>query len=177
MSRTLIPLAISDISAFARSLHSQLSAQESLPGHLSLLNMLARAAGYRNFQSLRALSAPAPATAPPQAPPPDLEPVHRAARFFDAQGRLISWPAKASLQTLCLWGLWSKLTPAESWSEPKLNAWLRAHHLFGDHAILRRELCDQEFIARTPDGRQYHRVERPPSPQALLLIRALARGE
>jgi len=175
MSRTLIPLAISDISAFARSLRTQLSAEESLPGHLSLLNMLARAAGYRNFQALRALSTPGPEPAEPAAPPPDLEPVHRAARFFDAQGRIVSWPAKASLQTLCLWGLWSMLAPAESWTEAQLNSWLRAHHLFGDHAILRRELCDQEFIARTADGRQYRRVERPPSPQALALIRAIAK--
>jgi hypothetical protein len=40
--------------------------------------------------------------------------------------------------------------------------------------LLRRELCDHDLLTRTADGRQYRRVERPPSPEALALIRHLA---
>ena len=177
MSRTFIPLAIGDISAFARSLHSQLSASEGLPGHLALLNMLARAAGYRNFQSLRALNAgsvPAVAAEPAQEAV-NLLAVRRAARYFDSQGRLATWPAKAGVQTLCLWGIWSQLPAASSWTEGELNNLLRGWHLFGDHAILRRSLCDQEFVSRSTDGRQYRRIERRPTTEALALIAAVTR--
>lgn len=55
MSRTLIPLSVSDTSSFAKSLRTQLSEHESIPSHLELLNMLARAAGHGNSQNLRAL--------------------------------------------------------------------------------------------------------------------------
>jgi hypothetical protein len=54
MSRTPLPLHAEDISAFARSLGGQLKSCEAAPGHLQLMNMLARSAGYRNFQHLRA---------------------------------------------------------------------------------------------------------------------------
>lgn len=177
MSRSLIPLAIGDISAFARSLHSQLSASDGLPGHLALLNMLARAAGYRNFQSLSAANAgsvPA-AAAEPAREAVNLPQVRRAARYFDPQGRLATWPAKSGVQTLCLWGIWSQLPAATSWTEGELNSLLRGLHLFGDHAVLRRSLCDQGFVSRSTDGRQYRRIERRPSGEALALIAAATR--
>lgn len=51
MTRTAISLRIPDLSDFARSLAREF---EDPPGHLTLLNKLARAAGFRNFQHLRA---------------------------------------------------------------------------------------------------------------------------
>jgi hypothetical protein len=86
----------------------------------------------------------------------------------------MSWPAKSMLKELCLWVLWSKLPPRLSLMESELNMAIRANHLFGDHALLRRELCDRALLTRTPDGREYRRVERRPSPEAIAVIRQLA---
>lgn len=56
--RQLLPLQVDDLSAFAKHLRQQWQAhqqsQPELPGHLQMLNMLARAAGHRNVQSLKA---------------------------------------------------------------------------------------------------------------------------
>jgi hypothetical protein len=64
MPRRPLPLAAADLSAFARSLRRQLGehleTHRDLPGHVALLNMLARAAGHRNLQSLHAAAAAAP---------------------------------------------------------------------------------------------------------------------
>ncbi len=178
MSKTLIPFSACDISALARALRNQLAECDHTPGHLELLNMLARSTGHRNFQSLRAqaiahehLETPKPA-----AEPVDFTKVQRLARYFDAQGRLSSWPAKSSLQTVCLWILWSKLPPRLTLTENELNQQIRANHLFGDHALLRRELCNHGLVTRTADGREYRRVERQPSAEALALIRYLSSG-
>jgi hypothetical protein len=100
--------------------------------------------------------------------------IQKLLRYFDAQGRLSSWPAKSSLQAICLWILWSKLPPRLTLTENELNQQIRANHLFGDHALLRRELCNHDLLTRTADGREYRRVERQPSPEALALIRQLA---
>lgn len=176
MSKTCIPFSSGDISALARSLRDQLSRIDHQPGHLELLNMLARAIGHRNFQSLRAQAVAHDRieTSLPAPEPVDFVKVQRVARYFDAQERLASWPAKPSLQTACLWVLWSKIPPGQQLTEQELNQRIRANHLFGDHALLRRELCDHELLARTTDGRQYRRVERPPSAEGLALIRHLA---
>lgn len=138
--------------------------------------MLARAAGHRNFQSFRAQAAAENVLQQPHpAPEPvDYVRVKRLAGHFDAEGRLATWPAKSSSQEVCLWALWSKLPPRETWTEEQLNTLLRKHHLFGDHALLRRELCDQGLVARTPDGKQYRRVERQPPAVTVALIRHLA---
>ncbi len=176
MSRTLIPFSTCDISALARTLGSQLAECDHTPGHVELLNMLARSTGHRNFQSLRAqaiaherLDAPKPLPEPV-----DFAQIQRLARYFDAQGRLSSWPAKSSLQAVCLWIFWSKLPPRQSLTENELNQQIRANHLFGDHALLRRELCNHGLLTRTADGREYRRVERQPPVEALTLIRHLA---
>ena len=54
MPRETIPLSIDDLSRFARTLAGELG--DAAPSHLSLMNMLARAAGFRNYQHLRAES-------------------------------------------------------------------------------------------------------------------------
>ncbi len=175
MSRICIPFATGDISTLARSLRDQMNGNGRVPSHLELLNMLARAAGYRNYQSFRAQNAASGHVEPPPAPEPvDMALIQRAAHCFDAQGRLARWPGKPGIQELCLWGLWSRLPARKALSEEELNRHLRAGHLFGDHALLRRELCDRQLVARTPDGRQYLRIERRPSAGALSLVRQLA---
>ena len=176
MSRTYIPFSTGDISSLARSLKEQLAASDRQPGHVELLNMLARAIGHRNFQSLRAQQAARDRLEARESRPEpvDLVQVQRLARYFDRQGRLSSWPARSGLQAACLWVLWSKLPPGHTFTEDELNRQIRANHLFGDHALLRRELCDLGLLSRTADGRQYRRVERKPPRESLALIRHLA---
>lgn len=176
MSRTCIPFSAGDISVLARALRDQITHCDHTPGHLELLNMLARSTGHRNFQSLRAQAAARHQFHRPQpAPDPiDYVVVRQLARHFDAQGRLASWPAKPRLKELCLWVLWSKVPPRRSLTEDQLNAQIAARHLFGDYALLRRELCDHGLLTRTPDGREYRRVERRPPPEAIAFIRQSA---
>ncbi len=179
MSRTVLPFSAPDMSALARSLHAELAKREGIPGHLELLNMLARAAGFRNFQHFRAQAAAReavenPAPPPPPAPEVDFAKVQRIARYFDAAGRLIRWPGKHSHREPCLWVLWSRLPAGGTLDERAISELLGTWHLFEDHALLRRELVDYGLATRTPDGREYRRLERQPPPEALALIRHLA---
>jgi hypothetical protein len=181
MSRTPLPLHAEDISAFARSLGGQLKACESAPGHLQLLNMLARSAGFRNFQHLRADAMPPiqPATiaAPPQpAAEVSEQRLRRLVRLFDAEGRLARWPSKRGMECACLWVVWSRVEPRRVYGERELNERLAAVHTFGDAALLRRGMCDMGLMTRTRDGREYRRVEAKPAAEALALMERLRGG-
>ena len=175
MSRTLLLFHSDDISALARSLKTQLSACESQPSHLELLNMLVRAIGYRNFQHYRAqLASQTPLESHTPAPEPaDFVRVKRLLRMFDTEGKLVRWPSKRSQQELCLWVIWAKLPAQRVLNEKEVNLLLNENHLFGDHALLRRWLCDYGMMSRTRDGREYRRVEKRPPPEALELISQL----
>ena len=178
MSRTVLPFSVADITALAKSLRGQLAQTETVPGHLSLLNMLVRAAGYRNFQHFRAEAlvrlAPEPPVAvepePPVAAVMDARTLAKLSRYFDASGRLLRWPSKSSHHLPCLWTLWAQVPPKQVFDEYAITQWLAERSLFGDPVLLRRELCDQGLMTRTRDGREYRRVERQPSPEGLALM-------
>jgi hypothetical protein len=145
--------------------------------------MLARCAGWRNFQHLRAESRPeqpAPAAptlaAPEPAPQADPALLKRLRRYFDQDGRLVRWPGKFSHRLPCLWAIWARIPAGRDLAEPEVNRLVAGLHLFGDHALLRRELCDRGLVQRTPDGRRYRRLERRPPPEALALIGQLGRA-
>ncbi|MCE1236528.1 MAG: DUF2087 domain-containing protein [Hyphomicrobiales bacterium] len=176
MSRTPLPFAVDDVSAFARALAGELADHPDRPGHVDLLNMLARAGGHRNWQHFRAateamarLERPAPRPVPV-----DTARLTRIVRYFDETGRLIRWPGKASHRPDCLWVMWSRLPARAVLHEREINARLAEEHRFGDHALLRRELVDGGWMTRTPDGREYRRLEKAPPPEAVALIRLLA---
>ena len=177
MSKTLLPLHVGDISAFARSLGSQLADCGRTPGHVELLNMLARSSGHKNFQHLRANAMQAMASAPPTpAPEPvDQARLKRLARLFDPEGQLLRWPGKRGMEASCLWVLWSRIPARQSFTEAQLNDLLNTLHRFGDHALLRRGLIDCGLMTRTPDGREYRRVELKPTAEALALLERLGR--
>ncbi|MCD4504629.1 DUF2087 domain-containing protein [Chromobacterium piscinae] len=156
MSRTVYPFYSSDISSLARSLKRQWMAEAEAPGHLQILNMLARAAGFQNFQHLRA-EHDRPLPAEPQTVSNE---ARRLLRHFDAVGRLARWPKKFSEQRACLWALWSGLPRGEEWDEPGANAAIRALEAFGDHVLIRRELVEGGWIGRTDDCRRYWLIER-----------------
>lgn len=176
MSRTPLPFAVTDLSAFARALAGELATHDGRPGHVELLNMLARAGGFRNYQHLHAQTETLDglATPPPAAVPIDTARLTRVARYFDDAGRLARWPGKAGHRPDCLWVLWSHLPARASMHEREVNARLAERHLFGDHALLRRELVDGGWMTRTYDGRDYRRVEKAPPAEAIALIRLLA---
>lgn len=196
MPRIPIAMTIPDLSAFARALHRDLALAEAKPGHLGLLNMLARAAGYGNFQHLRAarmalpqpmlpqpmLSQPMlPQPVPPQPVPPqpaalpaiDAKLTEAALRAFDAQGRMARWPARTTVQRLCLWVLWAQIPSRRLLDEPAVNAVIDGWHTFGDRAILRRSLIEHGLARRSPDGREYRRTEIAPPPEVQALIRLI----
>lgn len=166
MSRTLYPFYCSDISALARALKQQWQQESAPPSHLSILNMLARAAGFQNFQHWRAeCERPTPPEASAE--------TTRLLRHYDAEGRLTRWPKKFSEQRLCLWALWAALPRGRQWSEPEVNALLRAEEVFGDHVLLRRELVEQGLLGRTPDCRRYWLIENEAPAEAGGLIEPL----
>lgn len=178
MPRTETPLHAPDISAFAKTLARELKTAHDtlhrLPGHVELLNMLARASGHRNFQSLKARPpTPPPAASAPATPASLSDTAQRALRQFDAQGRLTRWPIKYSVQRLMLWGLWMRFDGKRRYSEREVNEVLKAWHLFGDHCTLRRELVEMKMLERSDGGAEYRKLPRRPDAEAMALMRAL----
>jgi hypothetical protein len=176
MPRHTVPLHADDISSFAKALGRQLSAAHERragpPSHVELLNMLARAAGQRNFQSLR-VQPPARASIAAAAPVP-LGPIAmKALRHYDDNGRLARWPIKYSVQRMMLWGLWMRFDSRRRYSEREVNELLNAWHLFGDHCTLRRELVNMRLLERESDGSEYRKVRARPDAETMALLRAL----
>ena len=174
MSKEAIPLVVEDISGFSRALTQQLSWSQETPSHLALMNMLARAAGFRNFQHLRAAhTASKKFDHQPEPTLVDHKAVEKALARFDEDGRMISWPTKRKIQTLCLWTMWSELPAGTLMHERDVNGVLNLQHLFDDPALLRRSLFSEGMITRNTDGSDYARVEQAPPPEARALIRAV----
>ena len=178
MSKSVFPYFANDISALARSLKSQLADCDHTPGHLELLNMLARAVGSRNFQHFRAQSIAERKLLRGGEPvrPVDYVELQRLSRYFDVNRRWVRWPTKFSHREPCLWVLWSQLPPGTTLSEREINELLLANHCFEDPALLRREMAERKMVTRTRDGREYRRVERKPPETALALIRLVSRN-
>lgn len=178
MSREALPVVVPDLSAFARALGRQLLARGAAepPGHVELLNLIARAAGHRNVQALRAAALPprpaqvAPEDWPP--PAPLTEAARKALGHFDSRGRLVRWPTKFSVQALAMWLLWTRFDGRRVYSEREVNDVLKAANAFGDHATLRRELVNHRLLARKPDCSEYRKLPARPDAEAQALIRA-----
>jgi hypothetical protein len=175
MTRLALPFHVPDIALLARQLERQLAQSPEKPGHLALLNMLARGAGFANYQAFRA-SALAGTRLTETGAMPDMTRVAQARRYFDAQGRMTSWPAKTNLQYLCLWVIWAHFPKGVVMSERQASALINQWHLFGDAAIIRRTMWERKMISRTEDGRNYCRVEQAPEPEAKALIKAVLGG-
>jgi hypothetical protein len=173
MTRVTVSLPVPDISTFAKALKRDWPSEP--PGHLSLLNHLARAAGFGNIQHLRASQL---AEARGEAPKPvvDHALVERLLRHFDKAGRLLRWPSRTSVQWQVVWVLWSHLPSGEAMTERGVSQRLNDWHLFGDAAILRRTMVEIGLLTRNPDATDYRRVERAPPPEIQTLIRRLRRG-
>lgn len=176
MTRTAVPLRVDDLSPFAKTLRHSLAQHEGVPSHVELLNLLAKAAGFANYQHLRANAGTAGrlAAATEPSPPADLAQVERVARYFDDQGVLMSWPARFNLQTLSQWVFWSRVPADTAFTEREISELIRHWHDFGDHALIRRAMVDARMLERTVDGREYRRIERAPPPELKPLLAHLA---
>lgn len=170
MSRQIHSLTIADLSAFAKSLREQIVKFDEKPGHVDMLNMLSRSAGFRNYQHFKAASAVAPPL-----DPVDLTLVEKVGRHFDADGVLMRWPARNGQQPLCLWALWARMEPGRDYSDRENTDLLNAWASFGDHALLRRSMVDMGYVTRTPDGRTYRRIEQKPPAELSALLRRIMR--
>lgn len=170
MSSQPIPLVIEDVSQFARALRKLWP--EEPPGHANMLGLVAKAAGYRNHQTLKADLG----IAPPEAPLSDLEQrrLRDALRVFDLAGHMTRWPQKTMVQGLCLAAFWAALPARRHLEESEVNACIKTGEVFGDHVLIRRALIEHNMVTRDIDGRNYRRVERRPSPLERLLIRAIS---
>ncbi len=181
MSRELIALSVADASAFSKSLHTQLhtqfAAKQSLPGHVELLNMLSRAAGFRNFQTLKAARlAPAvlPSKSTPQAPTstPLTDTARKALGQFDAQGRLVRLPVKYSVQQMVMWALWLHIPARRVMHEREVNEILKQWNTFGDHVTPRREMINMKLMSRNDDCSDYRKLQARPSAEVAAFLKA-----
>jgi hypothetical protein len=180
MTRTVTPLSVPDLSNFARALGRSLRAFEAergaLPAHQSLLNLIARAAGHRNLQSLQAGATPLPRLRPAAEDRPPPEPLTSNARKaltqFDERGRLVRMPSKRSVRHLTLWVLWMQFDGRRVYSEREVNELLKACHTYGDHVTLRRELIDNQLLTRRRDGAEYQKLPARPDAEAHALMTA-----
>lgn len=78
--------------------------------------------------------------------------------YIDQEGKVKIWPSKRKHKLLVLDYLSSKFDLGAYYSEKEINEILNKYHLFGDHAILRRELFNAGYIDRTNDCSKYWRV-------------------
>jgi hypothetical protein len=169
MSRQYLPLQTGDLSDFARGLARQLG--DASPSHLSLMNMLARSAGFRNVQHLRACrAAERRLEKRVEQTPTDHRLVERALHQFDPYGRLVQWPSRQSVQTLALWALWAALPAGALVREQDINKVILQEHCFADPATLRRTMISAGLLTRKTDGTEYRRIEREPPSEAIELI-------
>jgi hypothetical protein len=166
MPREIRALTITDISTFTKILRKDLVERQQIPSHAAMLTLISKAAGYDNYQHLKA-------TKP--TPNPTSKRFERAMRVFDDTGTMVRWPKKTAVQALCLWPFWATLPAKSDLSEKAVNDHLNARHSFGDHALLRRSLVDHKLVRRTPDGKVYRRIEKAPPPEALAFIATLQR--
>jgi hypothetical protein len=216
MTRTAVPYSAPDLSALARLLERALLDHQTthgrLPGHVEMMNLLARGAGKRNVQEFQAdrasaarmarMAAIAPAEAPaatsevgsdlwfdaPELLDPVTTPVaatkleltERAAKTlkcFDYSGRLARWPLKLSQQRLALWILWMRFDARRVYTEDEVNRVLKAWHVYGDHATLRRELINHQLMTRKSDCSEYRKLVQWPDDEVQGLVRALRKRQ
>jgi hypothetical protein len=80
------------------------------------------------------------------------------ARFLDENGRITAYPAKNRAKHLVLSYLAEKFNNRTHYTEKEVNDVISLWHTFGDFFLLRRELIDNEFLARTSSGSKYWKV-------------------
>jgi hypothetical protein len=75
--------------------------------------------------------------------------------FVDAEGRLQQWPSRQKIQRMAAALLALRFEPGRDYTETEVNMLLMDGHTFADWALLRRRLCDWQFLARESDCSRY----------------------
>jgi len=179
--RDRVPLHSDDLSQFAKTLRQQLAEHLSrsageAPSHVQMLNMLARAAGHRSVQALRAQALLKPSAPPPaaaDAPPTLSAHAAKALTQFDEHGRLSRWPYKFAVQRLAMWGLWLRFDSGRTYTEREVNDILKAWTTYGDHVTPRRELVEMGLLGRKDDCSAYWKQPQRPADDVRALLQAL----
>jgi hypothetical protein len=181
MSRIPLSFVVPDASQFARALgHSLKSRHEAgspPPGHVELLNLVARALGHRNLQSLQAARPPSLPEAPLAAEDRPAAPLlsanaRKTLLQFDSRGRLLRWPNKFSVQKLAMWVLWTLFDGRRLYTEAEVNQILKAANAFGDHVTLRRELINHRLMTRKSDCSEYRKLPARPDDEVRTMLGA-----
>ena len=84
-------------------------------------------------------------------------------RFIDQAGKVVNLPRRPSQRKIVLEYLSGKFEAGKIFTEKEVNQVLIQNHLFGDPALLRRELFDGNYLDRTEDGGRYWRKKGPDS--------------
>ena len=195
MTRLLVPLSTPDVSAFTKTLKSFLDERhadgKAPPSHVELLNLLARAAGMRNFATLKKVVQAAPPSDKVQPTRTTSEnneavkgvnlasmsaTVRKALIQFDDAGRLVRLPNKLSVQQMTMWALWTKFVANRKYTEKEVNAITNVFHTFGDQATLRRELVNMKLLGRKSDCSEYWKEPHRPSEEVQDFLRAWRAG-
>ncbi|HLP87314.1 MAG TPA: DUF2087 domain-containing protein [Nostocaceae cyanobacterium] len=78
--------------------------------------------------------------------------------YLDEQGSVKEWPSKRNkgkFQQLVLEYLASKFELGKVYTEKEVNDLLNKYHLFGDTALLRREMFERGLLNREKNGSAY----------------------
>ena len=90
-------------------------------------------------------------------------------RYLDKEGRVKVWPAKRKKQQMVANYLTRGFKPDTRYTETQVNEILMGMHTFVDYAILRRTLCDEVLLARSPDGSAYWLTEKGQAAREVML--------
>lgn len=83
--------------------------------------------------------------------------------FIDDEGRLKRYPAKFKIQISALFYLASKFEHGKRYTEKEVNEILQKWHIFEDWCLLRRELCDRQFLGREKNCTFYWIEDKQPT--------------
>lgn len=164
MTRELLSFGVADVSSLAKSLKKELEGNPN-PSHLEIMNMLARGAGFQNFQHFRAGQVNLEPSMAAEILPQDDEientksELKKVTKFFDKNLVVTKWPIKESSRKILLWYFWSRIPYEITFNEISISRLLDALHSFGDAAVIRRYLVSYGFMERSKDGAKYKRLE------------------
>jgi hypothetical protein len=78
--------------------------------------------------------------------------------YLDKEGRVTQWASPPKVKKLILKYLIENFEFGREYTEREVNDILNSRHTFGDHALLRREMYEDGYLNREPNGSKYWRT-------------------
>ena len=75
--------------------------------------------------------------------------------LLDGTGKITRWPKKRAEKTDVIKYIHSKFQAGKVYTEKEVNEIVNNWHSFGDHALIRREMCAHHLMDRKNDGSEY----------------------